>query len=105
MSTRAAGRSESGGRVKARFTMDLQSGAVRQLSDRMLILLLKARLRPAPLSAFGGEAVAQRAEIRGQRSDEISENPESACDFVPQDVGVELLTMGDCPEIDGKAKG
>jgi len=49
-------------------------------------------------SASGGEAVQQGAEIRGQSSDEI---PESACDFVPQGVGGELLTPQDCPEFAG----
>ena len=126
MSTRAAGRStlrpacgttedgsQSGGRVKARFTLDLRPDAVRQLSDRMLMLLLKqlapekygSMTPPCTQSACGGEALEQRAESRGLRSDENSETKESACDFVPQDVGGELLTPRDCPEMEGKAEG
>ena len=47
---------------------------------------------PCTQSAFGGEAVRQRAEIRGQRSEE-------RCEFVMQDADGKWLTPHDCPEI------
>jgi hypothetical protein len=107
MSTRAAGWSESDRRVKAGFAMDLQPDDVRRLSDRMLMLLLKQLAPEKYGEGPRGEAGKQRAETRGQRPEKTPdpEAPESVCDFVPQEADDELLTLRDCPEIDGKAEG
>ena len=51
-----------------------------------------------PGCRWDGEAVRQRAETRGQRSDE-------GCDFVLEDVGGELLMSRDCPEFAAGADG
>ena len=45
-----------------------------------------------PGCRWDGKAVRQRAETRGQRSDE-------GCDFVMEDIGGELLMPRDCPEL------
>ena len=67
--------------------------------------MLNAKVRnneDSTVSASGGEAVQQGAEIRGQSSDET---PESRCDFSSQDAGDELVMPQKCPEIGGKAEG
>jgi hypothetical protein len=54
-------------------------------------------------SACGGEAVQQRAEIRDQRSEKMTETPESASGFIPQATGGELHMPQDCPEFPNQA--
>jgi hypothetical protein len=49
-------------------------------------------------SASDGEAVQQRAEIRDQRSEKMTETPESSSGFIPQSTGDEGLMPRDCPE-------
>ena len=49
-----------------------------------------------PGCRWDGKAVRQRAETRGQRSDE-------GCDFVLEDIGGELLMSRDCPECGRRA--
>ena len=56
---------------------------------------------PRTQTACGGEAVRQRAEIRGQRAGQ----KESPRDFVSQSAGNEWLMRHICPEIGGGGEG
>ena len=56
----------------------------------------RSKAPPCTQSASGGEAVGERAEVRGQRSEET---PESPCDFVAEDAGGKVVMARKCPEI------
>ena len=101
VSRRAVGRRVGGRKLKARFTMDLLEGDLSQLSDRMLMLLLKA----AAPEKYGvatprgkGECGMMKSEMGG-----MERKPESRCDFVPEDAGGEVLLRKDRPELSGRS--
>ena len=56
------------------------------------------KAQPCTQSAWDGKAMRQRAEIRGQRSEE-------GCNFVSQDVGGEMVMHLKCPEFREGASG
>ena len=60
--------------------------------DHNLDLVPSGEAPPRTQSASGGGAVRQRAEVRGQRSEE-------GCDFVLQAADGELVMREDCPEL------
>ena len=96
-SRRAADRQRCGGETKAAFMQDLYEGDLRQLSNRMLILLLKAAAPEkygAPARRGKGECGMVKIEMGG-----MEKTPESGCDFVAQTADGESVMREDCPEL------
>ena len=68
---------------------------------RRRVAAVHSKASPCTLCASGGEAVQQRAEIRGQRSEKI---PESRCEFSSEGADGELLMRLSCPELSRPGK-
>ena len=129
VSRRAVGRRVGGGEMKAMFTMDMPEDELRQLSDRMLILLLKAaapekygaaaRRVPACGTPPGGkDKSGKRKIVTGSKQSPkvdagvggIRSEVEGSSDrlgsrrgFIPQTAAGKTVMSRDCPGFCGKA--